>query len=448
MKKTTAILLLLALLFNAGMLSFAFADETSVSPEVNSMAAVLKVDSGDTAWVLISTALVMLMTPGLALFYGGMVRRKNVLATIMHSFVAIALISIQWILIGYTLSFGPDVNGLIGNLDWIGLRGVGLSPNADYAPTVPHMAFMIYQAMFAVITPALISGAFAERMKFSAFIAFTLIWSTIVYDPVAHWVWGSGGWLKNLGALDFAGGIVVHITSGISALAAALIIGKRAGYLKEPMPPHNLPMTVLGAGLLWFGWFGFNAGSALSSGGLSTIAFVTTHTAAVSATLMWIFIEWIHRGKPTMFGAATGSIAGLATITPASGFISPMPAILIGLLAGGLCYTALNLKGKFGYDDSLDAFGVHGVGGVLGTFGVGLFAEKLINPSGADGLFFGNPHQLLVQVISIAVVAVYSFTVTFLVLKLINWTIGLRVSDEEESIGLDISQHEESGYTL
>jgi len=407
-----------------------------------------KIDTGDTAFVLLSAALVMLMTPGLAMFYGGMVRRKNVLGTIMHSFVAIALVSVQWVLIGYSLSFGPDISGIIGSLAWIGLNGVGIDPNPDYAATIPHMAFMIYQAMFAVITPALIAGAFAERMKFSAFLIFTLLWTTIVYDPVAHWVWGTGGWLKNLGTLDFAGGIVVHITSGISALAAALIIGKRKGFLREPMPPHNLPLTVLGAGLLWFGWFGFNAGSALSSGGLSTMAFVATHLAAVSATLIWVIIEWLHRGKPTMFGAATGSIAGLATITPASGFVGPMPALVIGLLAGAVCYVSLNMKGKLGYDDSLDAFGVHGVGGILGTLGAGLFAQKLINPAGADGLFFGNPHQLVVQIMAIAVVAVYSFVASIVLLKLIDWTIGLRVTEEEEMMGLDISQHEESGYTL
>ncbi len=407
-----------------------------------------KIDTGDTAFMLLSAALVMLMTPGLAMFYGGMVRKKNVLGTLMHSFIAIAIVSLQWILIGYSLSFGPDVRGIIGNLDWIGLRGVGIDPNSDYAATIPHMAFMIYQAMFAVITPALIAGAFAERMKFSAFLVFTLLWSTIVYDPVAHWVWGTGGWLRNMGTLDFAGGIVVHITSGISALAAALVIGKRKGYLREAMPPHNLPMTVLGAGLLWFGWFGFNAGSALSSGGLSTMAFVVTHTAAVTATLVWVIIEWLHRGKPTMFGAATGSIAGLATITPASGFVSPMAAIAVGAAAGAFCYLSLSLKPKLKFDDSLDAFGVHGVGGILGTIGAGLFAQKAINAAGADGLFFGNPRQLLVQLISIAIVAVFSFVVSLVLLKVIDWTIGLKVTDEEELMGLDLSQHEETGYQL
>ncbi len=407
-----------------------------------------KIDSGDTAFMLLSAALVMLMTPGLAMFYGGMVRKKNVLGTLMHSFVAIALVSIQWILFGYSLSFGPDVHGIIGSLDWIGLRGVGIDPNSDYAATIPHMAFMIYQAMFAVITPALIAGAFAERMKFSAFLVFTLLWSTVVYDPVAHWVWGTGGWLRNMGTLDFAGGIVVHITSGISALAAALVIGKRKGYLREAMPPHNLPMTVLGAGLLWFGWFGFNAGSALSSGGLSTMAFVVTHTAAVTATLVWVIIEWLHRGKPTMFGAATGSIAGLATITPASGFVSPMAAIAIGAAAGAFCYLSLSLKPKLKFDDSLDAFGVHGVGGILGTIGAGLFAQKAINAAGADGLFFGNPRQVLVQLISIAIVAVFSFVTSLVLLKVIDGTIGLKVSAEEELMGLDLSQHEETGYQL
>jgi Amt family ammonium transporter len=407
-----------------------------------------KIDSGDTAFMLLSAALVMLMTPGLAMFYGGMVRKKNVLGTLMHSFVAIALVSVQWILFGYSLSFGPDVHGIIGSLDWAGLRGVGIDPNPDYAATIPHMTFMIYQAMFAVITPALIAGAFAERMKFSAFLIFTLLWSTIVYDPVAHWVWGTGGWLRNMGVLDFAGGIVVHITSGISALAAALVIGKRKGYLREAMPPHNLPMTVLGAGLLWFGWFGFNAGSALSSGGLSTMAFVVTHTAAVAATLVWVIIEWLHRGKPTMFGAATGSIAGLATITPASGFVGPMAALAIGAAAGALCYLSLNLKPKLKFDDSLDAFGVHGVGGILGTIGAGLFAQKAINAAGADGLFFGNPRQLLVQLMSIATVAVFSFVVSLVLLKIIDWTIGLKVTDEEELMGLDLSQHEETGYQL
>jgi Amt family ammonium transporter len=407
-----------------------------------------KIDTGDTAWILVSTALVMLMTPGLALFYGGMVRGKNVLGTIMQNFFAIALVSVQWILIGYSLAFGPDVHGIIGNLDWVGLKGVGVDPNPDYAPTIPHIAFMMYQAMFAVITPALITGAFAERMKFSSFFLFTLLWSTLVYDPVAHWVWGVGGWLKTMGTLDFAGGIVVHLISGISALAAALMLGKRKGYLQEAMYPHNLPMTVLGAGLLWFGWFGFNAGSALSAGTLSTMAFVATHTSAVGATVIWVIIEWLHRGKPTMFGAATGSIAGLATITPASGFVGPMSALIIGLAAGAVCYTALNMKTKFGYDDSLDAFGVHGVGGIAGTFATGLFAQTLINPAGTNGLFFGNQQLLISQMIAISITAIYSFGVTAIILKVLDKTVGLRVDEESEVSGLDISQHGESGYSF
>jgi Amt family ammonium transporter len=419
----------------------------TVPHDVSSVTA-SPIDTGDTAWILISTALVMLMTPGLALFYGGMVRNKNVLGTLMQSFVAIAVISVQWILVGYSLSFGPDFHGIIGNLDWIGLNGVGIEPNPDYAATIPHIAFMIYQAMFAVITPALITGAFAERMKFSAYILFILLWSTIVYDPVAHWVWGTGGWLKNMGVLDFAGGIVVHLISGIAALAAAIVIGKRKGYLQEAMYPHNLPMTVLGAGLLWFGWFGFNAGSALSAGTLSTMAFVATHTSAVSATLIWVIIEWIHRGKPTMFGAATGSIAGLATITPAAGFVSPMSALIIGLAAGAICYLSLNMKTKIGYDDSLDAFGVHGVGGFLGTFATGIFASTLINPSGSNGLLFGNHQLFLSQLTGVGVTAVYSFIATVIILKGIDALIGLRINNDEELHGLDISQHGESGYSM
>jgi ammonium transporter, Amt family len=415
---------------------------------VSAAVPAVRIDTGDTAWILVSTALVMLMTPGLAMFYGGMVRRKNVLGTIMHSFIAISLVSLQWILCGYSLSFGPDVKGLIGSFSWVGLNGVGLTPNADYAPTIPHLLFMAYQMMFAVITPALISGAVAERMKFSAFLIFTLVWTTIVYDPVAHWVWGTGGWLKNLGVLDFAGGIVVHATSGFSALAAALYIGKRKGFLHEHMPPHNLPMTVLGAGLLWFGWFGFNAGSALSSGTLATMAFLTTHIAACSATITWVVVEWLHRGKPTMFGAATGSIAGLATITPAAGFVGPFSALCIGIAAGIVCYIALNAKAKFGYDDSLDAFGVHGVGGTLGTLMAGLFASLAINAAGANGAFFGNTKQFFIQAGAVGLVALYSFVVSYVMLKVLDATIGLRIDAEHETEGLDISQHGEAGYAL
>jgi Amt family ammonium transporter len=423
-------------------------DATPATTATSAGAAAPKIDTGDTAWMLVSTALVMLMTPGLALFYGGMVRSKNVLGTIMHSFIAIAVISLQWILFGYSLSFGPDIKGLIGGLGWAGLNNVGLAPNADYAPTIPHLLFMAYQMMFAVITPALISGAFAERMKFSSFLIFILAWSTLVYDPVAHWVWGTGGWLKNLGVLDFAGGIVVHATSGFSALAAALYIGKRKGFLRESMPPHDLPMTVLGAGLLWFGWFGFNAGSALSSGTLATMAFLTTHTAAAAATVTWVIVEWYHRGRPTMFGAATGAIAGLATITPAAGFVAPLPAMCIGAAAALVCYTALNAKTKFGYDDSLDAFGVHGVGGMLGTLMCGLFASLAINAAGANGLFYGNAKQFFTQAGSVALVAVFSFVASLVMLKVIDAVMGLRVDADQETEGLDISQHGEAGYTL
>ncbi|NTU43256.1 MAG: ammonium transporter, partial [Nitrospirales bacterium] len=385
------------------------------------------IDAADTAFVLISAALVMLMTPGLALFYGGMVRRKNVLGTVMQSFVAIAIVSVQWVLFGYSLAFGPDLGGIIGGLDWVGLNGVGAAPNPDYAPTIPHIAFMIYQAMFAVITPALIAGAFAERMRFSAFLLFTLLWSTLVYDPVAHWVWGTGGWMKSLGVLDFAGGIVVHVTSGLSALAAAIVVGKRKGFLHDPFTPHNLPLTVVGAGLLWFGWFGFNAGSALSSGALSAMTFVVTHISAVGATLIWVIIEWLHRGKPTVFGAVTGGVAGLATITPASGFVSPMAALIIGFLAGGVCYISLTMKHRLGYDDSLDAFGVHGVGGILGSLAVGIFAQKAINPAGADGLLLGSASSLVSQTVGIAVTGIYSFVVTIILLKILEKTVGLRV---------------------
>jgi len=426
---------------------FAAAQETLPATATPAGTPAAKIDTGDTAWMLVSTALVMLMTPGLAMFYGGMVRRKNVLGTIMHSFIAIALVSVQWILFGYSLSFGPDFKGIIGSLDWAGLSGVDLLPNADYAPTIPHMVFMLYQMMFAVITPALISGAFAERMKFSAFLIFTIVWTTVVYDPVAHWVWGTGGWLRNLGALDFAGGIVVHVTSGFSALAAALFIGRRKGFLRESMPPHNLPLTVLGAGLLWFGWFGFNAGSALSSGALAASAFISTHAAASAATIAWIAVEWIHRGKPTMFGAATGAIAGLATITPAAGFVGPVPALIIGLAAGIVCYFALNAKTRFGYDDSLDAFGVHGVGGMVGTLMAGLFASLAVNAAGANGMFFGNAKQLLIQAGAVVVVAAYSFVVSLVVLKVIEAVGGLRVNADQETEGLDITQHGEAGYS-
>ena len=463
MKKKRGIFGVLLFIFIFLQLNIVFAEEpkagapakqeaTASAQASAAPASAPKNDAGDTAWILISTALVMLMTPGLALFYAGMVRRKNVLGTIMQSFIILALISIQWVLWGYSLAFGPDKGGIIGSLAWFGLNGVGTDPNPDYAATIPHQAFMIFQMMFAVITPALITGAFAERVKFSAFLVFTLLWATLVYDPIAHWVWGlSGGkgWLNNLGALDFAGGTVVHISSGISALAAALIIGKRKGYGTESMPPHNVPMVVLGAALLWFGWFGFNAGSALSSGGLAASAFVVTNTACAAAAFTWAVVEWMHRGKPTVLGAVSGAVAGLVAITPAAGFVSPMSSILIGIMGGVVCYFSVSvIKGKLGYDDSLDAFGIHGVGGTLGALSTGLFASKLVNPAGNDGLFFGNPSLLVNQVIAVVATAVYAFVVTAILLKVLDATMGIRVSKEDEVTGLDLSQHGESGYNF
>lgn len=407
-----------------------------------------KIDTGDTAWVLVSTALVLAMTaPGLALFYGGMVRSKNSLGTIMQSFIILCLISVQWVLWGYSLAFGPDKGHIIGGLEWLGLNGVGLDPNADYAATIPHQAFMIFQMMFAVITPALITGAFAERMKFSSFLVFTLLWATLIYDPLAHWVWAVGGWVRNLGALDFAGGTVVHISSGFSALACAIVLRRRLGYGKEPMSPHNLPMTVLGASLLWFGWFGFNAGSAVASGALATSAFVVTNTATAMAALAWMVAEWMYRGKPTVLGAASGAVAGLVAITPASGFVGPMPSIVIGLGAGVFCYLAVLWKSKLGYDDALDVVGIHGIGGVWGALATGLFASKAINAAGADGLFYGNPAQLGIQVMAVVISVGFAFVGTFVILKLVDGVMGLCVSEDEERMGLDLSQHDERAYS-
>jgi Amt family ammonium transporter len=405
-------------------------------------------NTGDTAFVLISSALVMLMTPGLALFYGGMARNKNVLGTIMHSFILLGVITVIWVLWGYTTAFGPDHGGIIGGLDWFGLKGVGMAPSPDYGSTIPHAVFMIFQCMFAIITPALITGAFAERMKFSAFLLFSILWATLVYNPLAHWVWGVGGWIGKLGALDFAGGTVVHISSGISALAAALIIGKRRGYGSVPFIPHNLPMTITGAALLWFGWFGFNAGSALAANGLAGNAFVVTHVASATAALSWIIMEWIYRGKPTTLGAASGAVAGLVAITPGSGFVGPVPALIIGAMAGIICYGGIMLKSKLGYDDSLDVVGIHGLGGTWGALATGLFASTLINPNGANGLFFGNPGQLWIQFISVAATWIFAFVMTSIILKVVDWIIGLRVTDEDEEKGLDISQHEETGYSF
>ena len=406
------------------------------------------VNTGDTAWVLASSALVMLMTPGLALFYGGMVRRKNALGTVMQSFIIIGLISVQWVLWGYTLAFGPDWHGIIGRLDWLGLNGVGLEPNAAYAPTIPHQAFMVFQAMFAIITPALITGAFAERMKFGTLLVFILAWATLVYDPIAHWVWGDGGWLKNLGALDFAGGTVVHISSGVAALAAALVLGRRLGYGREPMEPHNIPFVLLGAGLLWFGWFGFNAGSAVAAGGLATSAFVATNTSAGMAAIAWMFMSWSFEGHPSSLGAASGAVVGLAAITPASGFVTPLAAIIIGAGAGVFCFLAVRFRSKVNVDDSLDVWACHGVGSTWGVLATGLFATVAVNSAGANGLFYGNPHQFLTQLLAVAVVWAYSFIATWVILKILSATMGLRLKAGEEIAGLDLSQHGEEAYRL
>ena len=403
-------------------------------------------NTGDTAFMLVATALVMFMTPGLALFYGGLVRSKNVLATIMQSFICLGLISLTWVLFGYSLAFGPDVGGFIGNFDWALLKGVGLGPG-PYSDTIPDLLFVAFQMMFAIITPALITGAFAERMKFTAYILFVLLWSTLVYLPVCHWVWG-GGWIGDHGALDFAGGTVIHINSGAAALVAAIVIGKRRGYGKEPFHPHNLTMTVLGASILWVGWFGFNAGSALAAGDISTLAFFTTQVAAGTAALSWVIAEWALQGKPTTLGAASGAVAGLVAITPAAGFVSPLSAILIGLVAGVLCYIFVLLKSKFRYDDALDVVAVHGVGGLWGALATGLFASTVWNPGGADGLFAGNPKLFFVQAYGAFATIIYSVIVTFIILKVIDAMVGLRVDEESEVRGLDLEEHSEVGYTF
>jgi Amt family ammonium transporter len=406
------------------------------------------IDSGDTAWLLMSAALVMLMTPGLAFFYGGLVRRKNMLSILMQCFIILAVLSLQWVLLGYSLSFAPG-NGFIGSLKWFALQGVGLEPYADYSATVPHQAFMIFQAMFAIITPALIIGAFAERMKFSAFLLFTLLWATLVYDPLAHMIWGVGGWLRNLGALDFAGGTVVHINAGIAALVTAIIIGRRKNYDKHPTPPHNLPLSVLGAGLLWFGWFGFNAGSALGANGLATNAFVVTNTAAAAAALSWALLDWKFNGNPTMLGTISGAVAGLVAITPAAGFVGISGAIIIGLVVSVFCFIGVGfLKHRFGYDDSLDAFGIHGIGGIWGALATGIFASKVINPAAADGLWYGNTKLFLIQLVAVLVTVAYTFVVTFIIYKLVDLVIGVRIADEEEAMGLDLTQHNERAYTM
>lgn len=420
---------------------------TPPTPATPASAPQPKIDKGDNAWMLTSAALVLMMTiPGLFLFYGGLVRGKNVLGTIMQSFIIVALISIQWVLWGYTLAFGPDVGGIVGNFDWFGLHGVGTEPNADYAATIPHQTFMVYQMMFAVITPALITGAFAERVKFGGFLFFIVLWATFIYDPLAHWVWGVKGWMREMGALDFAGGTVVHISSGASALVAALVFGRRIGYGQEAMPPHNLPFSVIGAALLWVGWFGFNAGSALAADGLATSAFVATHIATAAAALSWMMMDWIFRGKPTVLGAASGAVAGLVAITPGSGFVGPISAIWIGIGGGVLCSIACSLKPQLGYDDSLDVVGVHGVGGTWGALATGLFASKAINAAGNNGFFFGNPGQLWIQFITVVATWILAVVGTYIILSIVKAIVGLRVADEEERMGLDLSQHNERAY--
>jgi len=414
-----------------GMVPSVYAQDSGSTPQIS---------AGDTAWVLTSSALVLAMIiPGLALFYGGMVRSKNVLSTLMHSFISICIVSVVWVFWGYSLAFGPDVGGIVGGLDLLGLAGVG--PEPSEGSTIPHLAFMVFQLMFAGITVALISGAIAERMKFSAFVLFATLWVTLIYAPLAHWVWG-GGWLADLGALDFAGGTVVHISSGVAALICALVLGKRHGYGTDNMSPHNLPFTVIGAALLWVGWFGFNAGSALAADGIAASAFVATQVAAAAGALAWLGVEWGYRGKPTMLGAASGAVAGLVAITPAAGFVGPVYAIVIGLGAGVVCYLGVLLKNKMGYDDALDVLAIHGFGGTWGALATGLFASV----GGGTGLFFGNPGQVLIQAIAVGATWVFVGVGTFILLKIVDGVVGLRVSKEEEVLGLDLTQHNERAY--
>ncbi|MEW6542028.1 MAG: ammonium transporter [Nitrospirota bacterium] len=405
------------------------------------------INSGDTAWMLAASALVLAMVaPGLALFYGGLVRSKNVLGTIMQTFVILCLVSVIWALFGYSLAFGPDKGGVVGSLDWAGLAGVGAAPHPAYAPTVPHGLFMVFQLLFAAFTPALIAGAFAERVRFSALLLFTVLWSIFIYSPLAHWLWG-GGWLGKMGAVDFAGGAVVHTSSGAAALACALVVGKRRGWRTDYMPPHNLPLVMLGTGILWFGWFGFNGGSARGANAAAVGAVVSTHLAAAAAVLSWMTVEWMHRGKPTVLGAATGAVAGMASSTAGAGFIGPLAALLIGGTAGILCYYAIVWKGRIGYDDALDVVGIHGAAGIVGILAAGLFASKAVNPAGVDGLFFGNSALFGIQALTVFAVVAFAFIGTFVLLKLVDGVIGLRVPPEQESTGLDLSQHNERAYS-
>lgn len=410
--------------------------------------ALAMINSGDTAWMLAASALVMIMTPAVGFFYGGMVSSKNVVSVIKQSFIILALVSVQWVVIGYSLAFGPDVHGLVGNLAFFGLRGVGFAPDPNYAATIPALVYMIFQAMFAIITPALIIGAFVERIKFKTLVVFTLLWATLVYDPVAHWVWSPMGWLHSLGALDFAGGTVVHMTAGFSALAAAYLVGKRLQGGSPATHASNVPFVILGAALLWFGWFGFNAGSALSSGFLAASAFVVTNTAAAAAALTWVALSWAENGKPSALAAAIGAVCGLVAITPASGFVGPVASIAIGILGGAVTYLAVYIRGRrIKIDDSLDVWAGHGIGGLTGALLTGVFAEKAINAGGNNGLLFGNPHQLWVQFIAVAAVGAYSFVATWVILKvLVLLKFPLRVAPHEEEQGLDVAVHGEPAY--
>nr|BBH85977.1 ammonium transporter [Thermosporothrix sp. COM3] len=437
-----AVILTLAVGVAVGILSKLFAGASAGAPGS-------AINTGDTAWVMIATALVMLMTPAVGFFYGGMVTSKNVVSVIKQSLLILGIVSIQWVLFGYSLVFGKDVGGIIGSLNFFGLAGVGYAPNPDYAGTIPHLAFMAFQATFAIITPTLIIGSFAERIRFRTLVLFVILWSTLVYDPIAHWVWGVGGWLRNLGALDFAGGTVVHISAGFAGLAAALVIGKRRDFKQgQPLASNNVPFVLLGTALLWFGWFGFNAGSALAAGALAVNAFVVTNTAAAASALTWMLLSWVEHRKPSAMATATGAVCGLVAITPASGFVGPMASIAIGIIAGVVTYVMLLLRSKkTKIDDTLDVCAAHGMGGVVGALLTGIFAEKVINSAGNNGLLFGNPTQLGIQLLSVAVTMVYAFVVTFILLKLLS-PLGLRVSPEDEEAGLDVAVHGEEGYRL
>lgn len=417
------------------------------APVLAAESGAARVDSGDTAWLLVSTALVMMMTaPGLALFYGGLVSQRNVLSTLMHSFIMLALIGVQWVLWGYSLSFGTDIGSLIGGLDFLGFSGVGPAPNGQ--STIPHLAFAMYQGMFAIITPALISGAIAERMNFKAYLLFTLLWATLIYDPLAHWVWG-GGWLQKLGALDFAGGLVVHVSSGVSALVAALLLGRRTGYPERVAHPHNIPLVLIGGGLLWFGWFGFNGGSALAANGLAALALATTNTSAAAAALTWTLLEWSHRGKPGLVGAVSGAVAGLVGITPAAGYVTIPAALAIGVSTAAVCYLGVAwLKPRLGYDDSLDVFGVHGLGGIWGAIATGIFASKAVNEAGADGLLHGNAGLLVAQLASVVAAAALAAAGTYAILKIVGAVTPLRASRGDEATGMDLALHGETAYSF